>query len=83
MYNYTKMGASTSREIIQSYDRRIDELEKRILELEQRVFLGATKDRNGNLIFDKDIVQRYDPTRSSVDSDADTIYSNFINVNNR
>jgi len=77
------MGGSASREIIQSYDTRIDELETRILELEQRVFLGATKDRNGNLIFEKDIIQRYNPSRSYVDSDADTNYSNFINANNR
>ena len=49
------MGNITSRELIESYDKRIQELENRVLELEQRVILGMRKDKNGNLVFEKHI----------------------------
>ena len=49
------MGNVTSRELIESYDKRIQDLENRVLELEQRVILGMRKDKNGHLVFEKDI----------------------------
>jgi len=49
------MGNVTSRELIDSYDKRIQDLENRVLELEQRIILGMRKDKNGHLVFEKHI----------------------------
>ncbi len=76
------MGGSSSREIIDSYDKRIQDIEKRVLELEQRVFLGATKDSKGNLIFET-VEYRYNNTpTSSMDTEVNDIYASFIKSNN-
>uniref|UniRef100_A0A6C0F9T7 Uncharacterized protein n=1 Tax=viral metagenome TaxID=1070528 RepID=A0A6C0F9T7_9ZZZZ len=39
--------------------KRMNDFEKRILELEQRVFLGMTRDEKGQLVFEKDIDSDY------------------------
>ena len=76
------MGGSSSREIINSYEKRIQDMENRVLELEQRVFLGTTKDSNGNLVFEP-IEHRYNNTpRSSMDTEVNDIYTSFIKSNN-
>ena len=76
------MGGSSSREIIESSEKRIQDLENRVLELEQRVFLGATKDSKGNLIFDT-IVHKYNNTpTSSIDTEVDDIYTEFLRSKN-
>ena len=71
------MGNITSRELIESYDKRIQDLENRVLELEQRIILGMRKDKNGHLVFEKHIdtkvnnlyimpeLQEYDSTNFS------------------
>jgi hypothetical protein len=74
------MGGTSSREIIESCEKKIQDLENRVLELEQRVFLGATKDSHGNLIFENTIERRHDNTPSSSgDNEVNDIYSRFIN----
>ena len=67
------MGNASSREIIESYDKRIKDLENRVLELEQRVFLGMRKDKNGHLVFEKDI-DNFCSRSSSIDTEVNDIY---------
>jgi hypothetical protein len=44
--------------------KRMNDFEKRILELEQRVFLGMTRNEKGEIIFEKDPESNY--TRSTL-----------------
>ena len=47
-------------------EKRMNEFERRILELEQRVFLGLYKDKRGNLIHDPNIEYTSNPLKQNL-----------------
>ena len=60
------MGGLFSCPDYDEHEIRMNDFEKRILELEQRVFLGYTKDKQGNLIPEPKIEYTSNPLKQSL-----------------